>query len=72
MTRADAQALAPSYLRLPNDGADFKCQCCKESFPHYKVFITFTPDGVNHWGVTCQDCLDEHWFSKAKDCGVIG
>ncbi len=69
MTTKEAQALAPSYLRLPNDGASFRCSDCKQEFMHDDVRLCFIPaDPLPR--VLCMDCVDEWWYAHAKDCGV--
>jgi hypothetical protein len=62
-----AQASAPSYLKLKDDGADMKCiECGKRD---RELFIkTFTPDGKNHFAVH-KTCVDEEWLANAKDMG---
>ena len=62
-----AQANAPSYLHLPDDGADWHCAVCGEA--GRKGFVkTFTPDGKTHWA-THLECLDEDWINRAKNMG---
>jgi hypothetical protein len=65
----DAQAAAPSYVHIKDDGAALKCHECgeKDRKPQIK---TFTPDGKNHFSIHVE-CCDEDWLSKAKDMGSI-
>jgi hypothetical protein len=70
MTREQAQLQAPSYLHLPNDGDLFRCDECKVRKSYKQVIITFTPDGKFHYPI-CLECVDEHWFKNAKDCGMV-
>lgn len=69
MTREEAQKHAPSYLRMPDDGAKFRCYICKGLYHHSLMFIIFTPNGELHYP-QCANCLDADWLDKAKDCGV--
>lgn len=69
MTNEAAQKLAPSFLLLPDDGASYKCDVCKEYFSHIEVIKPFTPDGKIHYA-TCIDCIDEDWMQRAKNCGI--
>lgn len=64
-----AQANAPSYLNLKDDGADFHCDECGES--GRKGFIVgYTPDGKHHKACH-KDCVDESWLVNAKEMGTI-
>lgn len=62
-----AQEVAPSFLHIPDDGADFHCSICGEH--GRKGFVKpFTPDGKMHYACHLE-CLDEDWVKRATDCG---
>lgn len=69
MSQEEAQKLAPSYTWLPNDGALWQCSECKQNYKHGNIIIPFTPNGKINSPV-CINCIDEDWFSSAKDCGT--
>lgn len=65
----NAQAAAPSFLRINNDGAVMLCRECnkRDTEPHIKCF---TPDGKNHFSVHIT-CVDPEWLAIAKDMGTF-
>ena len=68
-----AKKLAPSYLKLKDDGADFKCNECGLSQKSTKAkpfVVIYTPDGVRHSAVHLE-CLDKDWVKNARDMGEI-
>lgn len=62
-----AQAAAPSYLRMKDDGADMLCKECGKR-DRAQFAKPFTPDGKNHFSVHFE-CLDPEWLANAKDMG---
>lgn len=69
MNNDKAQSLSPSYMRLPDDGAEYRCHVCGKLKPHTEVIKPFTPDGKVHYA-QCLDCTDPGWMDEAVDCGV--
>jgi len=69
MTNEQAQALAPSYLHLPYDGAMYRCSECNMLKPNTEMIKPFTPDKKVHYA-QCLDCTAPEWLENAKDCGV--
>lgn len=72
-----AQQEAPSYLRMPDDGADFICSNHPERDPYSRYpcegkgrkgfLLTFTPNGKRE--LLCPECVEEDWLARAKDMG---
>ena len=60
----------PVYWSLPDDGALFKCDSCKERFNHTKVILTQIPKDDSR-KVYCLDCVDQDWLDLAVNLGAF-
>lgn len=65
-----------SYLHAPDDGADWRCDECKQLFTHTKMILVWialkhNPSEVNNPQWICLDCIDKDWLAGAKDCGML-
>ena len=61
------------YLKIPSDGASFKCRQCQQQFPHHKVILV--TDGNKKpvaFGVICLNCIGIDWINSAKCLGMSG
>jgi len=64
-----AQAAAPSYYRLADDGAPAKCDECGSEDQLSNFIMTFTPNGKNK--TVHLPCVDEWWIEHATDLGIF-
>jgi hypothetical protein len=59
----------PVYWSLPDDGALFKCDDCKDRGPASTMLLTQLTCG--HRSVIHKECIDEYWLSVARDLGTF-
>jgi hypothetical protein len=58
----------PVYWLLPDDGATFKCDECKQQKKHTEVILTQIPVDDSR-KVLCYNCVDEWWLSNSTNLG---
>lgn len=71
MTLIDCHKQAPSFARVPQDGADWPCDGCSHRFPAafvVKIWDTGAPVAGRMY---CLSCVSPDFMLSAKNCGTL-